>query len=113
MVYSDGSQEVDQNGTTTGTGAAWVLKWTDRWLGMNGFSLGANVEVYDAEALAMLGGLEVAIASPMARLAPEIYICLDNLSVTRNAGKTTKGSSQAAFKNSEMPQRACSVLEKN
>lgn len=55
-------------------------------------------EVYDAEALAILGGLEAAIASPMARLVPGIHICLDNLSVARNAGQTTKGSSQAAFK---------------
>ena len=65
---------------------------------MNGFSLGANIEVYDAEALAILGGLEEAIASPMARLTPGIYICLDNLNVGRNAGNTTKGSSHAAFK---------------
>lgn len=65
---------------------------------MNGFSLGANAEVYDAEVLAMLGGLEAAIASPMARLAPGIHFCLENLSVARNAGRTTKGSSQAAFK---------------
>ncbi len=95
LVYSDGSQEVDQNGTTTGPGVAWVFKWTDRWLGMNRFSLGANAEVYNAEALAILRGLEAAIARPMARLAPGIHICLDNLSVARNAGK---GSSQAAFK---------------
>ncbi len=98
LVYSDGSQEVDQNGTTNGKGAAWVLNWTDRWLGMNRFSLGANAEVYDAEALAMLGGPETAIASSMARLAPGIHIFLDNLRVARNAGKTTKGSSQAVFK---------------
>lgn len=47
----------------------------------------------------MLGGLEAAIPSPMARLVPGIHICLDNLSVARNAGQTTKGSSQGAFKN--------------
>ena len=65
---------------------------------MNGFSLGINAEVYDAEALAMCGGLEAAISSPMARVASGIHICLDNLSVARDAGNTTKGSSQAAFK---------------
>ena len=65
---------------------------------MNEFSLGINAEVYDAEALAMLGGLEEAIASPMPRLAPGIHVCLENLSVARNTGQTTKGSSQVAFK---------------
>lgn len=98
LVSSDGSQETDINELTTGIGAAWVLKWGEQWLGMNGFSLGVNAEVYDAEALAMLGRLEAAIASPMARLVLGIHICLDNLSVARNAGQTTKGSSQAAFK---------------
>ena len=60
---------------------------------MNGFSLGANAEVYDAETLAMLGGLEAAIASLMAMMAPVIHICLDILSIARKASKTTKRSS--------------------
>lgn len=65
---------------------------------MNEFSLGINAEVYDTEALAMCGGLEAAISSPMVRVASGIHICLDNLSVARGGGNRTKGSSQAAFK---------------
>ncbi len=64
---------------------------------MNGFSLGINAEVYDAEALAMCGGLEAAISSPMAGVASGIHICLDNLSVAQDAVNTTKGFSQTAF----------------
>ena len=45
MVYSDDSQETDNNGLTTGIREAWVLKYGDRWLGMNGFCLGVNAEV--------------------------------------------------------------------
>lgn len=66
---------------------------------MNEFSLGINAEVYDAEALAMCGELEAAISSPMTRVASGIHICLDILSVARDAGIRKKGSSQAEFKN--------------
>lgn len=110
LVYSDGLQETDKNGLTTGVGVAWVLRWANQGLGMNRFSLGPNAEVYDAEALAMLEGLEAAIASPIAKLAPGIHICLDNLSVARNAGQTTKWSCQAAFKKI---QRCCKNLAPN
>ncbi len=36
-----------------------------------GLSLGNSIEVYDAEAIAMLEGLKHALKSPMARVAPE------------------------------------------
>ncbi len=45
----------------------------------------------------MTRGLEIALESPMARHAPAIRICLDNLSVAQNAGKIPNGSSQATF----------------
>ncbi len=46
----------------------------------------------------MLGGLNAALKSPMARVSLGLYICLDNLSVTRNAGLTPNGLSQEIFR---------------
>lgn len=46
----------------------------------------------------MLGGLNAALKSPMARASLGLHICLDNLSVARNAGLTPKGSSQEIFR---------------
>ena len=98
IVYTDGSQEVDQNNIPTGTGAGWVLNWVGSWHQKQGISLGKTTEVYDAEAIAMLEGLKQALKSPMARVAPGIHICLDNLGVARNAGGIPKSSSQKAFR---------------
>lgn len=81
IVYTDGSQEMDQAGMPVGVGAAWVLSWKNQWLGINGFSLGDKAEVYYAEALAACGGLEAAMTSPMRTTAQGIHICLENLSV--------------------------------
>ena len=67
------------------------------WFSKGGTALGTTQEVYDAEAFAMTRGLEIALESPMARHAPAICICLDNLSVAKNAGKIPNGSSQAAL----------------
>lgn len=46
----------------------------------------------------MLGGLNAALKSPMARVSLGLHICLDNLSVTRNAGLTPNGLSQEIFR---------------
>ena len=46
----------------------------------------------------MLEGLRQALKSPMARVAPGIHICLDNLGVARNAGGIPKSSSQNVFR---------------
>ena len=46
----------------------------------------------------MLDGLKQALKSPMARVAPGIHICLDNLGVARNAGWIPKSSSQKVFR---------------
>ena len=46
----------------------------------------------------MLEGLKQALKSPMARVAPGIHICLDNLGVARNAGWIPKSSSQKVFR---------------
>ena len=95
---TDGSQEVDQNNIPTGTGAGWVLNWVGSWHQKQGISLGKTNEVYDAEAIAMLEGLRQALKSPMARVAPGIHVCLDNLGVARNVGGIPKSSNQKAFR---------------
>ena len=66
VVYTDGSQRLDKAGKIAGTGAAWTIECKGQWFGTNGFSLGANAEVYDAEILGLCGGLEAALSSPMA-----------------------------------------------
>lgn len=98
VIYTDRSQETDQTGIPTGTGAGWVISWVDSWHGRRGTLLGDMHEVYDAEAVAMLEGLKEALKSSMARAALGIYICLDNLSIACNAGQIPKGSSQGVFK---------------
>lgn len=97
VVYTDGSQRLDKAGKIAGTGAAWTIECKCQWFGTNGFPLGANAEVYDAEIIALYGGLEAALSSPMAELASEIYICTDNLNIAKEAGSVRNGSSQAAF----------------
>ncbi len=98
IVYTDGSQEIDQSGEPTGTGAGWELNWVGSWYRKQGIPLGRTNEVYDAEVIAMLEGLKQALRSPMARVAPGIHICLDNLGVARNAGYIPKSSSQKVFR---------------
>lgn len=60
--------------------------------------LGDTQEVYDAEVTAVLRGLNAALKSPMARVSLGLHICLDNLSVARNAGLLPKGSSPETFR---------------
>ena len=82
-------------GKPIGTGAGWAINWVGGCYSKQGKPLGDTQEVYDAEARAILGGRDAALKSPM---SPKLQICLDNLSVARNAGLTPKGSSQEVFK---------------
>ena len=93
LLYTDGSQEYDKAGNPSGTGAGWVIEWIGCWLNKGGAALGTTQEVYDAEAFAMTRGLKIALESPMARHAPAVRICFDNLRVAKNAGKIPNGSS--------------------
>lgn len=97
IVYTHGSQEVDQNNTPTEIGAGWVLNWVGSWHKKQGISLGKTKEVYDAEEIAMLEGLQQALKSPMARVVPGIHICFDSIGVARNTGGVPKSSSQKVF----------------
>ena len=68
------------------------------WHQKQGISLEKINEVYEAEVITILEGLEQALKSPMAEVAPRIHICLDNLEVARNASGIPKSSSQKAFR---------------
>ena len=61
------------------------------------FPLGPSREVFDAEAEAALAGLKAALDSPYARLATNVWICLDNLEVASRLLSLTTGSSQRTF----------------
>ena len=75
IVYSDGPQKINNYNEILGAGAAWILKWKGSWLGTNVFALGANAEIYDAEAWGMCGGLKAAITSPMS-VGAKVYMCV-------------------------------------
>lgn len=94
MIYTDGSQEIDKAGITTGTEVGWVMHWVGSWHGKRGISIGITHEVYDAEAAALLGGLKEVLNSAISQVVPGIHICLDNLSVAQNAGQVANGFSQ-------------------
>lgn len=64
------------NGKILGSGSAWILRWKERWLDVNGFSLGSKAEVYDAEVWGLCGGVEAGLTSPMVGLIFGIHICL-------------------------------------
>ena len=97
VVYIDGSQKEDKSGTPTGVGAALVIKSLSQWLGKGGIPLGSRAEGYDSEAIALCKRFETTPAIPETRGAPGIHICLDNLSVAREAGSVPNGSSQSTF----------------
>lgn len=44
------------------------MRWKERWLDVNGFSLGPKAEAYDARVLGLCGGGEAALTSPMVGL---------------------------------------------
>ena len=98
IVYTNGSQEIDQSGEPISSGAGWVLNCIGSWYSKQGIPLGRTNEIYDAEVIAILEGLKQVLKSPMARVAPGIYICLDNLGMARNAGYVPKSSSQKVFR---------------
>lgn len=107
ILYTDGSQEVDQDGEKTKAGAGWA----DKWFYLNGCSLGKGAEVYDAEATAIVYGFQVALASPMAWVAPGIHLCLDNLSVGALQEKRPGVQANNYLNSLEMPQKYDNKLD--
>lgn len=78
IVYIDKSQKVAQNNIPTSTGAEYVLNCVGSWHSKQKISLGKINKVYNAEAIARLESLKQGLKSLIARVAPEIQICLDN-----------------------------------
>lgn len=59
VVYTDGSQKLGKAGKIAGSGTAWTIEWKWQRFVTNGFSLGADAEVYDAEIIGLCGGFRV------------------------------------------------------
>ena len=72
-VFSDGSK-----GTDGRTGAAAYVMQAGRTIAEVRIPLGTNMEVYDAEIVGAVRGLEAAMSSPGTHLATSIHVLLDN-----------------------------------
>ena len=97
ITYTDGSMKEKEQGRRTGAG--WVVYWkgVERRCGSEG--MGRLAEVYDAEMLALLRGLETAIEFqqeiPRAnRRRTKIVLFADNTASVTAITKETPGSSQ-------------------
>ena len=92
VLYSDGSKL--QNGAT---GAGYVAYQGAAELTRRAIPLGTKAEVFDAEAIAALAGIEAALTLPTAAYAANLWICLDNLEVALHLGASFPGTSQGVF----------------
>lgn len=93
IVFSDGSK------LDTGlTGAGYAIYQGGIQIAKHSISLGKHKEVFDAEAIAALAGLEAALKLPTTRFATNLWVCLDNLEVAiQLSSPSSKGSSQQTF----------------
>jgi ribonuclease HI len=95
IVYSDGSQLAEGS---RATGADWVIS---QGPGYNIVARGRlplpRAEIFDAEAVVALQGLQEALTSVRAEFADNLYLCLDNLEVARSLTFCTVTSSQQIF----------------
>lgn len=55
------------------------------------------MEVYHIEIKGLCGSLQAVLSIHMIRLASEIYVCTNNLNITRKGKSVPNGSSQAVF----------------
>ena len=97
IIYTDGSTKEKDQESRSGTG--WVLYWkgTERRNGSEG--MGKHANVYDAEMLALLRGLETAIEFQLAmpkenRKQSRIILFADNTSSVASIINEKPGSSQ-------------------
>jgi ribonuclease HI len=73
VVYSDSSKNEDGN-----AGAAYCIYRGSQLLEQGQVPLGKTAEVYDAEVIGALAGLNTTLRICIARFATNITICLDN-----------------------------------
>ena len=114
ITYTDGSMKEKDQGHRTGAG--WVVYWKgmERRCGCEG--MGRLAEVYDAEMLALLRGLETAIEfqqeMPIAnRRRARIVLFADNTASVSAITKETSGSSQQTSQ--KFVETAITFLDKN
>jgi len=95
VVYTDGSQVVSP---TRAAGAGWVIcQGPGHPIISRGRHPLPQAEVFDAEAVAALKGLQEACGSVRAEFSDNLIICLDNLEVARSLMARTTSSSQGTF----------------
>ena len=87
VLYTDGSKLPDGR-----TGAGWTLRHGGNTLLSGSDACGNHAEVFDAEAQALRSGLRAAKDHPLARLAGNLWACLDNQAVIRRALNPTAPS---------------------
>lgn len=95
LGYTDGSQRPTATGPINGAG--WVLYDEANELGSGKEGLGARAEVYDAEMVALLRGLRLAIEYANTEPAKYLNIILfsDNDSAVKNITKEQAGANQS------------------
>jgi ribonuclease HI len=91
-IFSDGSKL--RNGMT---GVGFAIYQSGRPFQQTSFSLGPNKEAFDAEAEAALAGFKAALRLDTARLATNLWVCLDNLEVATRLLSPFMGLSQEFF----------------
>jgi ribonuclease HI len=95
VVYTDGSQVASP---ARAAGAGWVIcQGPGHPIISRGRHPLPQAEVFDAEAVAALKGLQEACGSVRAEFSDNLIICLDNLEVARSLMSTTTSSSQGTF----------------
>ena len=92
IIYSDGSKLKDGQ-----AGAGFVVYQRSLEITRRAIPLGPKAEVFDAETIAALAGVEADLALPTAAYATNLWICLDNLEVALRLGSPFLGSSQETF----------------
>jgi hypothetical protein len=92
IIYTNGSK------ISRAAGAGWAIcQGPGHPIVSRGRQPLPYAEVFDAEVVAALRGLQEACSSIRAEFATDIYICLDNLEVARSLTFQTKTSSQGIF----------------
>ncbi|KAI0997798.1 hypothetical protein K3495_g10391 [Podosphaera aphanis] len=109
VIYSDGSRLDSVSGPRVGGGVA-ILQ-AGRLICQKRIPLSPSLEIFDAEAVAALTALEIAVDLPSARFASNLWVLLDNLDVARQLLSTPTCSSQEiisrfASKAREWPHRS-------
>ena len=95
VVYTDGSQVASP---TRAAGAGWVIcQGPGHPIVSRGRHPLPQAEVFDAEAVAALKGLQEACGSVRAEFSDNLIVCLDNLEVARSLMAPTTSSSQETF----------------